>query len=70
MEMSEVKLINENLVCITGLKSVVSTMQDNCIFVTKRGLLNLIGYNLEILKLDLFDGSAVINGTIKDFYYK
>ena len=70
MEMSEVKLINENLVCITGLKSVVSTMQDNCIFVTKRGLLNLIGYNLEILKLDLFGGSAVINGTIKDFYYK
>lgn len=70
MEMSEVKLINENLVCITGLKSVVSTMQDNCIFVTKRGLLNLIGYNLEILKLDLFSGSAVINGTIKDFYYK
>lgn len=69
MENSEVKVINRNLICVSGLKAVISTMQDECIFKTNFGTLKIVGLNLEILKIDLSNESVVVTGTFCGINY-
>lgn len=64
-----VRVLDRNLVYVNGIEEAECLQDDSCIFITKRGVIKIFGANLEVLKLDMQNKTAVISGTIYDISY-
>lgn len=66
---SNVSVINRNLITVNGLKSVIQTLDNECIFYTDMGTVKISGAGLEVLKLSLSMGYVTLTGTFYGINY-
>ena len=66
---SEIKMDDRKRVSLTGLKKLVSFSPEEFVMETNLGPLVLKGSNLEIVKLDTFQGNVTIKGKINSLTY-
>ena len=66
---SEIKLNDRKKVSLSGLKKLVSFDPEEFVMDTNLGPLVLKGNNLEIVKLDTFQGNVMIKGKVNSLTY-
>ena len=61
----EVKLIDRNLIYLSGISKIISFDSEEFLMESVMGIILLKGQDLEIVKLDTHDGRVSIKGIIK-----
>ena len=64
MGTSNVQIVERTTVNITGLKTIISTSTNECVFCTTSGTLKINGTCLVVSALDLTAGTITLTGTI------
>lgn len=65
----EVKLIDRNLIYLSGISKIISFDSEEFLMESVMGIILLKGQDLEIVKLDTHDGRVSIKGTINSMIY-
>ena len=65
----EVKVIERNLIYLSGLNKIISFDSEEFLMESIMGIILLKGENLEIVKLDTHDGMVSIKGNINSMIY-
>ncbi len=65
----EVKVIDRNLIYLSGINKIISFDSEEFLMESIMGIILLKGENLEIVKLDTHDGMVSIKGTINSMIY-
>lgn len=65
----EVKLIDRNLIYLSGISKIISFDSEEFLMESVMGIILLKGQDLEIVKLDTHDGRVSIKGTINSMTY-
>ncbi|MGN1338033.1 MAG: YabP/YqfC family sporulation protein [Candidatus Coprovivens sp.] len=69
MSKHEVKIIDRNVIYLTGVDKIVSFNNEEFILESLMGHIKLIGNSLEVIKLDTHDGIVSIRGNIDSLIY-
>lgn len=65
----EVKIIDRNIISLTGIKKIVSFDENEFLMDSNMGTIILKGENLEVVKLDTHDGNVKIKGNLISYSY-
>lgn len=65
----EVKMIDRNILSITGIKKIINFDNREFIIESIMGLINIKGSNMELLTLDTTNGIIKIKGKINSYVY-
>ena len=65
----EVKLIDRGLIYLTGIDKIISFDSEEFLMETTMGYIILKGSELEIIKLDTYQGNVSIKGHVDDLHY-
>ena len=65
-----VNMATRSNITISGVKKIENFDESEFLVVTNKGLLNIKGENLEIIKLDTFQGDLSIKGKINSLGYE
>lgn len=65
----EVKVIDRNLIYLSGINKIISFDSEEFLMESIMGIILLKGENLEIVKLDTHDGMVSIKGNINSMIY-
>lgn len=69
MSKHEVKIIDRNIIYLTGIDKIVSFNNEEFIIDSVMGQIKLVGDSLEVIKLDTHDGIVSIRGNVDSFIY-
>lgn len=69
MSKHEVKIIDRNVIYLTGVDKIVSFNNEEFILESLMGHIKLVGNSLEVIKLDTHDGIVSIRGNIDSLIY-
>ena len=65
----EVKVIDRNLIYLSGISKIISFDSEEFLMESVMGIILLKGQDLEIVKLDTHDGVVSIKGVISSIVY-
>ena len=65
----EVKMIDRNILSITGIKKIINFDNREFIIESIMGLINIKGSNMELITLDTTNGIIKIKGKINGYVY-
>lgn len=64
-----INITNRKSINITGIKKIENFDENEFLLETNMGFLKILGSNLEIIKLDTYQGDVSIKGKINSFNY-
>ena len=65
----EVKMIDRNILSITGIKKIINFDNREFLIESIMGLINIKGSNMELITLDTTNGIIIIKGKINSYVY-
>lgn len=65
----EVKMIDRNILSITGIKKIINFDNREFLIESIMGLINIKGSNMELITLDTTNGIIKIKGKINSYVY-